>query len=425
FLGYPWGLISYPVNTILPLVQFAEFTGVWGISFIMAFYNTLVAEFLHIRFSPNRLDPVLRFMPCFGDTPLKRLKTQFVFAFVILAIMFSYGTVRLIAGFPAKDSVTALLVQQNAYPWGEDRAEESLYTAARLTEEGLQSARLINKRVELIVWNETALKYPVRVFEEYPFRSSYPYRQMIPGLFEKYGAYVITGAPAMSAEKKYYNAALMVTPDGRVAQYYAKQHPVPFVEHIPLYDIPFMRTFFNKVIGIYQSWTMGNTTSLLSLPRENKPAIKIGVPICFEDVFADLCAGFVRDDADILVNITNDSWSQTNSALTQHLAAARFRAVENRRTLVRGTNAGLTCIIDASGAITDSTEMFEERAIIVDVPVYKEAMPTLYTLFPDAFPWLLIILLSLTVLFDFLHITWNGFFSRFLQILSGKKHGNK
>jgi len=278
-----------------------------------------------------------------------------------------------------------------------------------------------NRKPDLIVWNETALKYPVRVFEEYPFEQSYPYNVMFPGLFESFGTHLLTGAPAMDAEKRYYNAALLVTPEGKVPQFYAKRHPVPFVESIPLYEIPFMRTFFNRVVGIYQSWTMGRETRLIVLPRPGKPPVQIGVPICFEDVFADLCAEYVRKGADVLVNLTNDSWSQTKSALTQHMAAARFRAVENRRTLVRGTNAGLTCLVQPTGAITDETPLFTESFVAADVPIYQDGSLTLYTMFTDAFPWILIVLLILVFAEDVLHFSISGIASAVFSGRSGKK----
>ena len=72
--------------------------------------------------------------------------------------------------------------------------------------------------------------------------------------------------------------------------------------------------------------------------------VRFSTPICFEDTFPGLCREFIRRGAQVLVNMTNDSWSKSVACEMQHMSIALFRAVENRRTLVRATNGGITCV---------------------------------------------------------------------------------
>lgn len=401
FLGYPWGLIAYSVHSVLPFLQIAEITGLWGISFILLLSNTVIAEYLYFLFSPRQNSPTLQSVSYFSPATRTRIFFHALYCGSMIFLLCAYGVIRLSLGFAEKDSLSTLLVQQNAYPWGSSRAIESLRTAEDLTKQGLAQLKNNGKPLpDIVVWNETALKYPVPVFTEFPFTQNEIYKRYFPGIFTEFDVPSLTGAPAVDIEGKYYNAALLIMGDGSFVDFYAKQHPVPFVENIPFYEFPIVRDFFHNVIGIRQYWTMGSQTKLFHLDRRNKPSVAFGTPICFEDVFADLCRKFVVNGADLLVNLTNDSWSQTNSALTQHIAAARFRSIENRITMIRGTNAGITCIIDASGAITHDIPMFTKSFLSADAPVYYRSIPTIYTMLGDYFPNLLLLLLILALFSD-------------------------
>ena len=113
--------------------------------------------------------------------------------------------------------------------------------------------------------------------------------------------------------------------------------------------------------------------------------------ICFEDTFGNLARNFVREGAEVLVNVTNDSWSPEPASAIQHQNMAIFRAVENRRSMVRATTSGLTCVIDPNGKVTAKLDPFTQGYLIADVPVYT-GRTTIYTRFGDWFEKLLIIL---------------------------------
>jgi apolipoprotein N-acyltransferase len=112
--------------------------------------------------------------------------------------------------------------------------------------------------------------------------------------------------------------------------------------------------------------------------------VKFSTPICFEDTFGYLVRRFVREGAEVLVNMTNDSWSKSVAAEMQHMSIALFRSVENKRSLVRATNGGITSVIDPNGKIIALLEPFTEDFLIAEVPVYT-AETTLYSRWGDWF----------------------------------------
>jgi apolipoprotein N-acyltransferase len=129
--------------------------------------------------------------------------------------------------------------------------------------------------------------------------------------------------------------------------------------------------------------------------------IRFGTPICYEDSFGYLCREFAVLDADLLINLTNNSWSQTVSAQIQHFVAGRYRAVENRMALVRSTNSGYTTVVDATGRVIADLRMFEEAYLNVEVPLYEEQGLTVYAQLGDYLArfWIAVSLLVLGGLF--------------------------
>jgi apolipoprotein N-acyltransferase len=118
--------------------------------------------------------------------------------------------------------------------------------------------------------------------------------------------------------------------------------------------------------------------------------VRFSTPICFEDTFEYISREFVRRGAEVIVNLTNDLWSKSVAASMQHMQMAVFRATENKRSLVRSTNGGMTTIIDPNGRITRMIDPFEEGYLIGDVPIYTED-DTLYTAWGDWLAWVMVI----------------------------------
>jgi apolipoprotein N-acyltransferase len=146
-----------------------------------------------------------------------------------------------------------------------------------------------------------------------------------------------------------YNIAACLTEHGKGVQIYRKMHLVPFGEYIPARN---SFPLFAKIAGemVPSDLRPGTEYTVFHL---DAPALRLAPLICFEDTDGDHTRKFVNRDAgaQLLVNITNDSWFGRSPGAAQHLANALFRAIENRRPLVRAANTGVTCIIDAEGRV--------------------------------------------------------------------------
>jgi apolipoprotein N-acyltransferase len=394
FLGYPWGLIAYSLNNYPRMIQIADITGVYGLSFLLSLSSAVIAE-AAACFPPEAVPSKAVCAPEAGVSPRagRGLVSRFYpvlpgFALALGLFIWTalYGGFRLARPVPVTGRIPMLLVQHNGNSWTEGELE-TLASAIRLSREGMAEGG----KPALLVWSETVL---VRPFEEYRpfFTRNPPADPLIPFLAEA-GTPLLTGAPELLYREPpaAANSALLIE-NGRVAASYAKQHLVPFAESIPFIEYPWMRSFMRRVVGLDEGWAAGRETVIMKLPCRDADSgdktVRFGVPICFEDAFAPLCREFFRKGADILINLTNDSWSKTVSAETQHFAAARFRTVENRRVLVRSANGGITAVIDAEGRIAASLPPFTEAYLAADVPIQKAPAPTVYAILGDWVPLL-------------------------------------
>jgi apolipoprotein N-acyltransferase len=414
FVAFPYSLLSQPVHTILPLVQFIDITGQWGLSFLIALFSSLLAEVYYFRFTFTLARGGV-FNSLAHQTYRRAigLRQKGLLTLALVAIAFVYGGLQMIVPAHPDKTLRVLLIQQNVDPWRRNQAEDGINTARALTVQGLNDSLAQTKRLpDLVVWSETALRFSVDLNLEFPFKNDTMYNRMFPGLFEQFNTATLTGAPAIfPGSRQYSNAAILVTKDGRVPQYYAKQHPVPFVESIPFMEIPFMRNYFEQELGLTNVWQMGKKPVTFNLPTADGQTVRFGAPICFEDVYGDVCRDMVNDGAEALINITNDSWSGMNSALSQHTAAARYRAIETRTPLLRSTNAGLTCVIDPTGAIVKSLPYFQTGYLLADVPVRSGRSLTLYALAGDYLPYLFAIALIALLLFNAYGEGWRRLFA--------------
>ena len=127
---------------------------------------------------------------------------------------------------------------------------------------------------------------------------------------------------------------------------------MPFGEYVPLKSLFF---FFDSITQEVSDFSPGS-----ELVGVETPAGRMNAIICFEAVFPGLVRKFVNRGSQLIVNLTNDGWYGDGAAPYQHLAMARWRAVENRRYLLRATNSGISAIIDPAGRIAASTRLLRK-----------------------------------------------------------------
>jgi apolipoprotein N-acyltransferase len=183
---------------------------------------------------------------------------------------------------------------------------------------------------------------------------------------------------------------------GEITELYRKLHLVPFTEHFPYQkQFPFIYQALKNADTHF--WEKGNKETVFEYN-----GLKFSTPICFEDTFGYLSRNFVRNGAELIVNLTNDAWSKSLPAQNQHLAMAVFRSVENRRSMVRSTASGQTCGIDPNGKILAMAQPFTESYLTVSVPVVRYS--AFYTRYGDFLPlictgMLVLILITSFILF--------------------------
>ena len=200
---------------------------------------------------------------------------------------------------------------------------------------------------------------------------------IIKGIADIPGDFII-GSPCYSHRNnkvEYYNSAYLISSAGHVYGRYDKAHLVPFGEYIPLKRwLPFLGKMVEHV-GDFKPGKKGNT-----LHWNNG---KLGFLICYEIIFPDLSRAMAKNQAALLVNITNDAWYGRTGAPYQHFSKAIFRAVENRKALVRSANTGISGFIDPVGRVIDSTDLFQDAVRTHNVPLINQT--SFYSRFGDLF----------------------------------------
>ncbi|MCX5703726.1 MAG: apolipoprotein N-acyltransferase [Candidatus Omnitrophica bacterium] len=369
--GFPWALLGYSQYINLPVIQIADITGVWGVSFLLMSANVAIVE---IIWSVKR-----RLWP--------RLRTVVIIVTPFLFLTLYYGYSRLYLAprtyhlAPIKISVVQGNIPQEL-KWAPAAGSYILDKYAELT---AQAARL---SPDLLVWPEASspelLGEGGSAFEK------------IFSLAKAAKTSLLIGA-VVNENNKYFNSALLINNQGKVTRRYDKLHLVPFGEYIPLKRIlPFLETIVpigdinpGREYSIFElEYPLAHELMDSSASRAQK--VKFAVLICFEDLFPELSREFVRRGANFLLNITNDAWYKKTSAPYQHLQASVFRAVENRVFLVRSANTGVSGFIDPKGRIISKVADEFGRDIFVDgVDTQKIAVSdkplTAYTRYGDIF----------------------------------------
>lgn len=363
FGGYPWSNLGYSQAPWLTLIQGADLVGVYGITFLIVFFNMALTEFLRSLKAKSKLN-------------WRGLGVS-----VLLVLLFlGYGKFRLNQWESAShphDTLKAALLQPNIgqqEKWDPHLNEFILELLTRMTHQAASQG------AEWVVWPETALPtaLPLDLKEYQPLNSF-----SVPVLLG-----ILSMEPVAGRKQPIlYNSALQVNAGGIFSGRIHKQHLVPLGEYDPFAGLLW---FVEPVVH-----KMGEFRTVEHNPLLEVKGHPYGVTICYEDLFPEISRNFTRQGAHFLVNITNDAWYGDSSQLNQHLNFSRFRAVENRRTLVRGTNTGYTAVIAPTGKIQAEIPKFTRSILLAEVPMHKQL--SLYTRWGDLL-WIVL----LTVAFVFI-----------------------
>src|SRR5664280_1089411 len=191
-------------------------------------------------------------------------------------------------------------------------------------------------------------------------------------------AHVLLGIVAHTAGGAPLNSAVLVSPDGEPVSRYDKVNLVPFGEYVPW---PF--GFANKISTELGDFAAGNRVVVSPVVSPKIGTHRIGTFICYESVFPNFVRKFAAGGAEVLFNISNDGWFGPSGARQQHLSIVRMRAAENRRWILRSTNAGITAAIDPAGRLRGTLPTNRRAAFYTGFTHIREL--TVYTRFGDWF----------------------------------------
>jgi apolipoprotein N-acyltransferase len=353
FFSFPWTLLGYSQQALLPFAQVASITAVYGVSFIVSASSALLA---YAALEPQRAGR----------------RTALVGLAAGLGALWAWGSWQMTGPVAESGRIVVGLVQggvRQEDKWVPENAWSNLGRHLQLTEQAAA------KGARLVVWPESAVPF---LFDEDP-RLAALLRETVRRLdvhlyFGNDDRERLPGGAA-----RIYVGAKLLDPDGEIRARYHKVQLVPFGEYVPLQPLFTLGgRFAAKLVQQVSDFTPGSEAATAVVEGH-----RIGGFICYEAIFPSLVRRFAAGGAELLVNVTNDAWYGTTSAPHQHLAMAAFRAIENRRYLVRAANTGITAVVDPRGRVTGETRLFDTAVLVREVPFVPET--TFYTRHGDLF----------------------------------------
>ena len=331
--GDPFALFGYSQTEILPVVQIAHLTGIYGVGFLLVMVNAALAEVCLLATS-------------WGHPP-PRIVGGLIGSVATVAVVLGYGLSALrLAPQHSVPATRVAVAQANldlGSQWRQELYGRNLEDYMRLTAEASTRGS-----PALIVWPESAMTFFV---EDEPL-----YRASLASVLASRKLQLLAGGVRTAApgQPPYYNAAFLIGPDGTIVAHYDKRRLLPFAEYFPFASISLLRREFARV----REFTPGEPTA--PLPTVAGPA---GIVICNEALFPETVGERVAAGATFLVNLSNDSWLLDPQFSAQAVDATRFRAVEQRRWLIRASTSGPSAIIDAWGRIEAATPSFSRATL--------------------------------------------------------------
>jgi len=360
------------------MIQYADITGVWGISFWLVWFNVLAVLVL------------------IGSRKEVLRSVFSMLLMVLLPLLYSSLLLYRDRAFSsAEGQLRVALVQPNIDPhgkWVSNNSVDIMERYYRMTDIAVR-----NNRPDLVIWPETAI--PFSILDSYYVSDL----QFLRGSLRQWHAALLTGFVDLvhkgGRPDEAYNASMLLEPAKELPQIYHKMNLVPFAERVPYVDyFPWLENATFSLSGI-KGWGKGRDVAVMKL-SSSKGEIVIANLICYESIFPGLVTEFVRKGARLLTLVTNDGWYATSYGPYQHLAIGRLRCIENRRAMARCANTGLTVVLDKSGRTISEIPWWEEQTLTAEVPL--ESTLTFYTSNPDLLPKVAAIISALLLLAAFL-----------------------
>ena len=368
--GFPWNLLGVSQGKLVPLIQISSITGVYGVSFLVAWFSAALL--------------CCGILLAAGGRSVRYAKFDVVVPLLTTVMVTAWGLRSALSPNPTRATLKVALVQPSIPQQSIWNPEEGANRFAKVLQ--LSEAALLAKP-DLLVWPEGV----VPGFARWDTNTHHA----ITNLVARHGAWLVLGSddaapakpPRATSDYDVFNGAFLVSPRGEFVAGYRKQRLVMFGEYIPL----------SRWLPFLTRWTgMGNFAAGDGPVPFAAPPLrcKTSVLICFEDIFPQHVRTYVEEDTDFLLNLTNDGWFGESAQQWQHAANAAFRAVENGLPLVRCANNGITCWIDPQGRMHETffegtQDVYGAGFKMASVPLLGPAQraPTFYRQYGEVFGW--------------------------------------
>ncbi len=362
-LSWPWLTLGNVFATKPEWVQWYEYTGTSGGSLWILLVNVLL-------FNMNSK----------WRSEQRRWRTRTAIAAAVILLIpfsFSYAISRAISSRKLKETTAnVIIVQPNVDPYTEKFEEGG--TAAQVAKLIKLSETKLDSNTRLVIWPETALPMPVWLHE---FEQSTDYQPVFdfvkrhPNITLQTGVETIKNYGAEKAtitarrnwnNNTYYdafNTAVAIT-NNKPMQFYNKSKLVPGVETLPTF-LMWMSRIFEQFGGTAGGYGIDKEANVFSV---NKSTFITAPIICYESIYGEYVASYVRKGANLLTIMTNDGWWANTPGHRQHLNYARLRALETRKWVARSANTGISAVINPIGNILETRQWEQTGFIKFNIP---------------------------------------------------------
>jgi len=340
--GFPWLLLGMSQWRYTSIIQISEFTGVYGVSFLIMLVNVSFTRFAMTR----------------------KIASFFLVMAGLACVSALCYVVKLRNEVTSPPYMSVAVLQGNIdqyKKWDNTYQDEIMRVYSGLARE----ASLHNP--DLIVWPETAVPgfLPTNMF----------LYDWVRGTAKETKTYNLIGSPYNDGDSDYFNAVLLFGPEGEMLGVHKKTHLVPFGEFVPFRKL--LAPYF-AILNTLGDFTRGKLYDVFPVK-----SIRCASTICSENFFGGTVRHFVLNGAEVILNQTNDAWFFKTAAAKQHFIMNVFRAIENRRTIIVSGNTGISGIVSPGGVISHETPLFERTFFLAKISPSRYL--TFYTRHGDLF----------------------------------------
>ena len=358
--GLQTDLLAYTQANNIWLIQFADLFGMWGVTFWVMMMNVLIVKFIDSKAKKNLFLPVI---------------------WLILPLLYSFYYLKLnsksVLGY-SKDKVKVALIQTNL----DSYAHDSTSTQKTFNEiVSLSDSAVRTSQPDLIVLPEAAI--PLPLFQN---KELLDFTKQAISSWQTSVAIGFVEYPDSTKKHIFRNNALVFTPQlatfwdslkikPQDIKIYQKQYGLPFVEIMPYFE--------EKATPRGSAMQRGSEPYIFSFLDAKGFTTKTALTICWEQMYPEKMASLVNEGAEMIALMNNDAWFGRSGGAKQLLSFTRMRAIENRRSIARCSNGGISCFIDPFGRIYGKLPWY--KATFGTQEVQKVSKKSFYTTHPNFF----------------------------------------